>query len=94
MLGVSAFDAALVCFEVCQWLGPLSAQRLAERLRASGRAGFRVGSALSNLVETLREEVVSERLVEVLQVAEIIDSSTTSEETPDDTWERAFGEPW
>ena len=63
-------------------------------LRTSGRAGFRVGSALTDLVETLREEIVSERLVEVLQVAEIIDSSTSSEETPDDTWERAFGEPW
>ena len=93
MQGVSAFDAALVCLEVCEWLGPLSAQRLAERLRASGRAGFRVGSALSNLVETLREEVVSERLVEVLQVAEVIDISTTSEEESDDTWERLFGEP-
>ena len=93
MQGVSAFDAALVFFEVCECLGPLSAQRLAERLRATSRAGFEVGSALSNLVETFREVVVSERLMPVLQVAEVIDISTTSEEESDDTWERLFGEP-
>ena len=62
MQSVSPFDAALVCFEACEWLGPLSAQRLAEQLRTTGRAGFRVGSALTDLVETLREVVVSERL--------------------------------
>ena len=91
MLGFSAFDAALVCFEVCEFLGPLSEQRLAERLRTSGRAGFRVGSALTDLVKTLREVVVSE---EVRQVAEVIDISTTSEEESDDTSERLFEEPW
>ena len=95
LLGLSAFETALVFFDgVVEFMGPLDAPRLAARLRMTGRAGFRVGSALTDLVETLREEIVSERLVEVLQVAEIIDSSTTSEETPDDTWERAFGEPW
>ena len=62
MQGVSPFDAALVCFEVCEWLGPLSAQRLARQLRITGRAGFSVGSALTDLVETLREEIVSEQL--------------------------------
>ena len=62
MQSVSPFDAALVCFEACEWLGPLSAQRLAEQLRTTGRAGFRVGSAFTDLVETFREEVMSEHL--------------------------------
>ena len=62
MQSVSPFEAALVCFHACEFLGPLSAQRLAEQLRTTGSAGFRVGCALSDIVETLRELVVSESL--------------------------------
>ena len=62
MQSVAPFDAAWVCFEACEWLGPLSAPKLAAQLRTTGLAGFRVGSALTDLVKTLREEVVSERL--------------------------------
>ena len=88
MQSVSPFDAALVCFEACEWLGPLSAQRLAEQLRTTGWAGFRVGSALTDLVETLREEVVSERLPPRWRVG-VLQHGTAQEAGRE--WEDFFG---
>ena len=98
LFGLSAFDSALVFFEVSEFLGPLSAPRLAEQLRTSGRVGFRVGSALTDLVETLREVIVNEELLPVRVVIDLCtpspdESDQDDTHESDDTWERLFGEP-
>ena len=67
---------------------PISAQRLAEQLRTTGWAGFRVGSALTDLVETLREEVVSERLPPRWRVG-VLQHGTAQEAGRE--WEDFFG---
>ena len=91
LLGLSAFDSALVFFiGVVDFMGPLGAPRLAARLRMTGRVGFRVGSALTDLVETLREVTVME---DVLPVSVVIDLCTPSPDESDDTWERLFADP-
>ena len=91
LLGLSAFETALVFFDgVVEFMGPLDAPRLAARLRMTGRAGFRVGSALTDLVETLREVTVME---DVLPERVVIDLCTPSPAESDDTWERLFASP-
>ena len=63
MQSVSPEAAAQVFFEACEWLPePLSAPKLAAVLRTTSRAGFRVGSALSNFVESYREVSLLEGL--------------------------------
>ena len=95
LLGLSAFETALVFFDgVVEFMGPLEAPRLAARLRMTGRAGFRVGSALTDLVETLREVIVNEELREVCVVIDLCTpSQDESDHESDDTWERLFAEP-